>query len=181
MSEPADQQVSQSAGQGAGEIAVLVGGHVQWRFRPHAAGDREVVTPRSPRQPPVPIGAELMACASGEVVGVVTSVRQIQFQRYAIGFERVSEPANQQAGELADQRDGEPASGQVEEGAPLEAIGLSARVLEALQQAGFETTGEVSLLLAEGDATLLAVEGIGPKGLAEIKAALGAEEQDADG
>jgi polyphosphate kinase 2 (PPK2 family) len=54
-------------------------------------------------------------------------------------------------------------------GVPLEEIGLGARVLKALEQAGLATVEDVVERLAEGDEGLLELDGIGPKGLADIK------------
>jgi polyphosphate kinase 2 (PPK2 family) len=54
-------------------------------------------------------------------------------------------------------------------GVPLGEIGLGARVLKALEQAGLATVEDVVERLAEGDEGLLELDGIGPKGLAEIK------------
>jgi DNA-directed RNA polymerase alpha subunit len=50
-----------------------------------------------------------------------------------------------------------------------EALNLSERVHKALVDAGLVSIGEVVKKLEAGDAGLLAVEGIGPKALEEVK------------
>jgi polyphosphate kinase 2 (PPK2 family) len=52
---------------------------------------------------------------------------------------------------------------------PLAEVGLNARVLGSLGEAGLATVEDVMARLAEGDEGLLELEGIGPKSLAEIK------------
>lgn len=52
---------------------------------------------------------------------------------------------------------------------PLDAIGLSERVLNHLTRARLTTVGQVLQRLAAGDEAMLSVEGIGPKALTEIK------------
>jgi hypothetical protein len=57
----------------------------------------------------------------------------------------------------------------------IESLGLSTRVLRLLQGAGITTVDQVLERLAQGDAALLAVQGLGPMALHEIKAQLGAQ------
>jgi hypothetical protein len=54
-------------------------------------------------------------------------------------------------------------------------LGLSSRVFAHLEKAGLVTIGQVLQRLAEGDEAMLSVEGIGPKGLAEVKAQIEAK------
>ncbi len=56
-----------------------------------------------------------------------------------------------------------------EEGVPIKTLGLSARVYNALNQAGFATVEEILEKLAEGDKEILAIRNFGPKSLAELK------------
>jgi hypothetical protein len=49
-------------------------------------------------------------------------------------------------------------------------LGLSARVFAHLEKADLANVGQVLQRLAEGDEAMLSVDGIGPKGLAEVKA-----------
>ncbi len=49
-------------------------------------------------------------------------------------------------------------------------LGLSSRVFAHLEKAGLVNAGQVLQRLAEGDEAMLSVDGIGPKGLAEVKA-----------
>ena len=51
----------------------------------------------------------------------------------------------------------------------VEALDLSERVHKALVDAGLVSIGEVVKKLESGDRDLLAVEGIGPKALEEVK------------
>jgi len=55
---------------------------------------------------------------------------------------------------------------------PLDEIGLSARVLGHLKRNNLSNAGQAMEHLAEGDEGLLKLDGIGPKGLAEVKEAL---------
>jgi len=55
---------------------------------------------------------------------------------------------------------------------PLTEIGLSNRVLGHLERGGVENVGHLLEHLAEGDEGLLRLDGIGPKALAEVRAAL---------
>ncbi len=52
---------------------------------------------------------------------------------------------------------------------PLAKMGLGARVLRPLEEAGLSTAGDLMKRLAEGDDGLLALSGIGPKSVDEIK------------
>jgi N utilization substance protein A len=54
-------------------------------------------------------------------------------------------------------------------GISLEAIGLSSRVHNHLAKAQIENLGQIMERMIDGDEGLLALDGIGPKGLAEIK------------
>jgi large subunit ribosomal protein L31 len=51
-------------------------------------------------------------------------------------------------------------------------IGLSTKATEALEKAGLEDVGKVIAKLAEGEASLLAVEGFGRKSLIDLKKTL---------
>lgn len=57
-------------------------------------------------------------------------------------------------------------------GVPIETLELSTRVVRALLGAGITTVGQVLERLAEGDAALLSIQGVGVKALEEIKAQL---------
>ncbi|MBN1953842.1 MAG: hypothetical protein JW900_02220 [Anaerolineae bacterium] len=74
------------------------------------------------------------------------------------------------APELAEQEaaDAPPAAG-----IPLSNTGLSSRVRQLLEHAGLATVQAVAAKLAEGDAALLALDGIGPQRLAQIRAHIG--------
>ncbi len=58
---------------------------------------------------------------------------------------------------------------------PLDAIGLSERVLNHLHKAGLTNVAGVLQRLAGGDEAMLSVEGIGPKALTEIKSHIEAQ------
>jgi N utilization substance protein A len=62
-----------------------------------------------------------------------------------------------------------------EEGIPIEALGLSTRVYNSLNQAGFAAVGEILEKLAEGDKEMLAIKNFGPKSLVELKERLQAK------
>lgn len=57
---------------------------------------------------------------------------------------------------------------------PIETLGLSARLQRILHDAGLDTVGQVLERLAEGEAALLSVRGLGPRSLEEIKDQLAA-------
>lgn len=57
---------------------------------------------------------------------------------------------------------------------PVETLELSARVQRVLRDAGLITVGQVLERLAEGEETLLSIQGLGAKSLDEIKAQLAA-------
>jgi hypothetical protein len=59
-----------------------------------------------------------------------------------------------------------------ETGVPIETLELSTRVVRALHGAGITAVGQVLERLAEGDAALLSIQGVGVKALEEIKAQL---------
>ena len=61
------------------------------------------------------------------------------------------------------------------EGVPIEVLGLSTRVYNCLNQAGFATVEEILEKLAEGDKEMLATKNFGPKSLAELKERLQAK------
>jgi DNA-directed RNA polymerase alpha subunit len=52
---------------------------------------------------------------------------------------------------------------------PIQDLGLSTRVFNHLEKAEIENAGQIMERLIDGDEGLLAVDGIGPKGLSEIK------------
>jgi hypothetical protein len=54
-------------------------------------------------------------------------------------------------------------------------LGLSSRVFAHLEKADLVTVGQILQRLAEGDEAMLSLEGIGPKGLAEVKAQIEAK------
>jgi DNA-directed RNA polymerase alpha subunit len=68
--------------------------------------------------------------------------------------------------EVAEERKEEPAI------VLIETLELSTRVVRVLQGAGITTVGQVLERLAEGDAALLSIRGVGVKALEEIKAKL---------
>jgi N utilization substance protein A len=55
---------------------------------------------------------------------------------------------------------------------PISELGLTPRVLEHIERSGLTNAGQIHERLASGDEAMLAIEGIGPKGLAHIKQAL---------
>jgi N utilization substance protein A len=58
---------------------------------------------------------------------------------------------------------------------PLAAMEFSSRVVKNLERAGLENVGQIHEKLSLGDEAMLAVEGIGPKALAEIKQTIDAK------
>lgn len=94
-----------------------------------------------------------------------------QFGALAEGFRERTEPAMvQEAGE----KEGEEVSGEVAEDAILktkvETLKLSSRTMNALREAGIKTVGG---LARKKEETLREIEGLGDKGIQEIKKALG--------
>jgi transcription termination/antitermination protein NusA len=55
---------------------------------------------------------------------------------------------------------------------PVSELGLNSRVLEHIERSGLTNVGQIHERLASGDEAMLAIEGIGPKGLAHIKQAI---------
>jgi large subunit ribosomal protein L31 len=55
---------------------------------------------------------------------------------------------------------------------PLAELDLTKRTLEVFKKAGIETAGQFITKLAEGDAAMLEIEGVGTKALADTKKAL---------
>lgn len=55
---------------------------------------------------------------------------------------------------------------------PLAELDLTKRTVEAFKKAGIENAGQFIEKLAEGDAAMLAIEGVGTKALADTKKAL---------
>jgi N utilization substance protein A len=55
---------------------------------------------------------------------------------------------------------------------PVGELGLNARVLEHIERSGLTNVGQIHERLASGDEAMLAIDGIGPKGLAHIKQAI---------
>lgn len=55
---------------------------------------------------------------------------------------------------------------------PLSDLGISSRVLAHVERYGLSNVGQIHERLATGDEAMLAIDGIGPKGLAEIKQAI---------
>jgi len=137
-----------------GEIAVRVGGVVHYRFIPHGPIQAdEVLTPRIPQYPPIPIGAELLL--DGAVLGTVRCVRRELFSRWAIVFNPVDDTPQAVDG--------------VGEGTPIAALEphLEPRTFGTVVQ----LAGTVEALMAKTDEALRAIDGIGPKRLREIRAA----------
>jgi N utilization substance protein A len=52
---------------------------------------------------------------------------------------------------------------------PVNELGLNPRVLEHIERSGLTNVGQIHERLANGDEAMLAIDGIGPKGLAHIK------------
>ncbi len=52
---------------------------------------------------------------------------------------------------------------------PVGELGLNSRVLEHIERSGLTNVGQIHERLATGDEAMLAIDGIGPKGLAHIK------------
>ena len=55
---------------------------------------------------------------------------------------------------------------------PVGELGLNPRVLEHIERSGLTNVGQIHERLANGDEAMLAIDGIGPKGLAHIKQAI---------
>jgi N utilization substance protein A len=55
---------------------------------------------------------------------------------------------------------------------PVGELGLNPRVLEHIERSGLTNVGQIHERLASGDEAMLAIDGIGPKGLAHIKQAI---------
>jgi hypothetical protein len=134
-----------------GEVCVVVGGRVQTRFIPHAVRVDEFVTPRDTRPPPVPAGALLYY--GGEVVGKARCVRREQFSRWVIVYDPVERAPGTSLAALT----------------PY----LNAHTLNALAALGGDAGPHLTVeeLAARTDTALLAVDGIGPARLREIRAA----------
>jgi hypothetical protein len=178
------------------EIAVInASNDVQWRFYPHLHKVEEeiVITPRRARYPPVPIGSELVDVETTEVIGRVTAVIAVQFDRYEIHY---AEPEVEEAAEEeteaveaseADEAEEEAEAGAEKPGAeppeaeeldvePLASLELSPRVQGALEEADVVTVEDLRAIADAGE--LGEVSGIGPASIEEIEAALQVDEAD---
>jgi DNA-directed RNA polymerase alpha subunit len=183
------------------ELAVISASNdVQWRFYPHLHKVEEdiVITPRRARYPPVPIGSELVDVETTEVIGTVTAVIAVQFDRYEIHYaqpeveeaeeaeaaeadeakEEAGEPESEEAGETEEQAEAEVEEAEAEEldVEPLTSLALSPRVLSALEDADVVTVEELRAIAEAGE--LGDISGIGPASLEEIEAALQEDEAD---
>ena len=141
-----------------GEIAVVVGGSVQWRFVPIGAITAdEILTPRIMSYPPVPVGANLLL--DGAPLGTVRCVRREQFSRWTVVFDPVvvAESISQEIPAV---------------GTPISALAahLDPRVVGTVEQ----LASSVEALAEKTDEALRAIDGIGPKRLLEIRAACAA-------
>jgi polyphosphate kinase 2 (PPK2 family) len=83
------------------------------------------------------------------------------------GFQ--TEPEAESAPSIVQPATVDTAPGASENQMPLAEMGLGARLLGRLKQAGLLTVGDVVERLAAGDDSLLELDGIGPRSLAEIK------------
>lgn len=149
------------------EIAVLVNGHVQWRFVPHGEiSADELTTPRTLRYPPIPLGAALLC--DGQPLGTVRCVRRASFSRWTVVFDPVDGRRQTVDGEEEGDR-AESISPEIFTGTPISALAehLDPRVLGTVEQLAL-TVEELS---AKTDAALRDIDGIGPKRLREIRAA----------
>ena len=70
------------------------------------------------------------------------------------------------------QKEEEKASAQTSPARPLAELDLSKRAVEAFKKASIENAGQFMERLAQGDAAVLAIEGVGAKALADTKKAL---------
>lgn len=181
------------------ELAVISASNdVQWRFYPHLHKVEEeiVITPRRARYPPVPIGSELVDVETTEVIGTVTAVIAVQFDRYEIHYAEpeVEEAEEAEAAEAdeAEEAEAEEVEEEAEVGAeepgaeepkaeeldvePLASLELSPRVLSALEDADVATAEELRAIAEAGE--LGDISGIGPTSIEEIEAALQEDEAD---
>jgi DNA-directed RNA polymerase alpha subunit len=165
------------------EIAVVnASNDVQWRFYPHLHKMEEeiVITPRRARYPPVPIGSELIDVETTEVIGRVTAVISVQFDRYEIHYSRpeVEEAAEgpTEAEETAEVEADveEPEVEEDQDLTPLDSLDLSSRVQSALQGADVVTVEELRAIAEAGE--LDGISGIGSASVEEIEAALEGDE-----
>jgi DNA-directed RNA polymerase alpha subunit len=169
------------------EIAVVnASNDVQWRFYPHLHKVEEeiVITPRRARYPPVPIGSELIDVESTEVIGRVTAVISVQFDRYEIRYSRpeveeaAEEPAKaEETAEAEEEVEADVEEPEVEEDqdlTPLDSLDLSSRVQSALQGADVATVEELRAIAEAGE--LDGISGIGSASVEEIEAALEGDE-----
>jgi len=97
----------------------------------------------------------------GESFAVNDAVGQALLAQYGSGLVRI-DGVPQGAGP------GAPAPAPV----PLSALGLSSRVLDALDAAGLENVAELRKVATRGEEAMLALPGIGRRALTEIREAL---------
>jgi hypothetical protein len=174
------------------ELAVInASNDVQWRFYPHLHKVKEkiVITPRRARYPPVPIGSELVDVETTEVIGTVTAVIAVQFDRYEIHYAEpeVEEAEEAEAAEAdeAEEAEVDETEEEAEAGAeepeaeeldvePLASLELSPRVLSTLEDADVVTVEELRAIAEAGE--LGDISGIGPTSIEEIEVALQEDE-----
>jgi hypothetical protein len=138
--------------------------------------EEEVPVEAEPVAEPEPIPEEVAVIEEEEVVeAAVTAETPVEAQVEAeVEPEPVTEPsAPPEIDEAQRRAEREKALARIPADAydiPLQVLALSSSVLGHLKKARIQNLGQIMERLAEGDADMLTVEGIDPKGLAEIKA-----------
>jgi len=174
-------------------IIIKVGGTEKLRFEPHLVGEDFVITPRRGRRFPIPIGSNVYD--GDRYLGMVIFMLPEQFQRCRVMFkpavvEDVMEPAWAAGDEPRDEMTQEeweamrekrdavvPAEcGDVPEEGSIAELALPDRLVNVLGSHGLGRLLALRSALSQGDEFVLSLDGIGPKSLDQIKAALEALE-----
>ncbi len=131
-------------------------------------GNGYLITPPRTRAWPVAPG-DVLRFEDGEFIGVVASLLQVQFQRYQINI------VPQDYDRVVDDGD---AMGEttLDDGGNPKLANLPLNIVTVLAAQGVETDADVEAKFDEGDMAILALRGIGPKALGEIRVAFGRSE-----
>lgn len=176
-------------------IIIKVGETEKLRFEPHLVGEDFVITPRRGRRFPIPIGSNVWN--GDEFLGVVTFMVPEQFQRCRVMFEpvvveppdeverseaerigeaqqRLDETTQEEWEAMREERDAVVSAecGDVPEAGSIAELELSDRLLDILGSHGLGRLLALRSALSRGDEFMLALGGIGPKSLAQIRGAL---------
>ena len=151
------------------QLRIIWRGQETWRFHPHRIDEAacEIVTPRHLGPPPAPVGSIIVR--GDETLGTLRCTHREKFNRYRMVYDPPAREISQEniaaEPETASEPKPEPS------GTPIAALGEhldNQRILGTLVQIAHS----VEELAARDDELLLAIDGIGPARLADIRQAI---------